>query len=68
MAISFANSEKPIVSLTVNVDEVMHEVVDILRAAKEEVGIITRAVNERMNASMKTVGLTFQKRIIFIYF
>lgn len=59
MAISFANSEKPIVSLTVNVDEVMHEVVDILRAAKEEVGIITRAVNERMNASMKTVGLTF---------
>ncbi|KAI6207298.1 hypothetical protein M3Y99_01852200 [Aphelenchoides fujianensis] len=45
-------NEKPIVALSVNLDEIMLEAVGLLRSARYRVETVTSAINERMNVSM----------------
>lgn len=57
MAVSGSvNSEKPIVSLTVNVDDIVHEVVDLLKLVHGEIESIAGAVTTHMNESMDSVS------------
>lgn len=64
MAAVSNTSKQPFLAVAINLDEVMTEVVDILQMAKDEVGIITRAVNERMNKSAEDVVLKYNTRNI----
>jgi hypothetical protein len=48
-------NEKPVVSITVNVDDIMLEAVTLIRNARTEIEGITAAVHERVNASLGAV-------------
>lgn len=53
---SLDRTDKPVVSVSVNLDDLMHEAVDMLKMVHSEIETISGAIGTHVNESMGTVS------------
>lgn len=58
-----SSSEKPLVTINVNLDDILKEALSTLRTVHSEIGSIASAVNIHVNQSMDMVGLSELKKL-----